>query len=54
MIRFVRGGGYLLLFVAMSLIVPYFFKRMPFVLMPLLLIATVILIRQDMQADLKP
>lgn len=46
---FVRGGGYLLLFILMSVCVPYLFKSMPFVMLALLLILTVILIRQDMQ-----
>ncbi|HEY9838953.1 MAG TPA: hypothetical protein V6D23_00755 [Candidatus Obscuribacterales bacterium] len=49
----VRGGGYLLLFALMSLIAPYLFKRMPFVLLPLLLLAVLVMIRQDLIEQLR-
>lgn len=45
---FLRGGGYLLLFILMAIIVPSLFKHMPFVMLPLLLIAAVLIVRQDL------
>lgn len=45
---FIRGGGYTFLFVLMSVCIPYLFKRMPFAMLAILLILTVILMRQDM------
>lgn len=43
-----RFISYFLLFLGMSILVPYFFKQMPFIMLPLLMILAVLLIRQDM------
>lgn len=44
----IRGGAYLLLFVLMSVLIPHLFKQMPFWMLPLLLIAAVLVMRQDL------
>lgn len=46
--RFLRGGAYMLVFLLMAIAVPYFFKQMPFIILPLLLILAILLIRKDM------
>lgn len=47
--RILQLGGYLLFFLLMALIVPHLFKNLPFVILPLLLIASVLIIRRDLQ-----